>query len=186
MFFFEIFFLALFFHVNCVVSKIHHNQYIAIYYANKTLSLLLKEKYEEAYSDLDPGLKERVPFEIFKALADSSLSRWEGGVKKIEFDYYLPVLGQRAIELFYQITYNNPGKELVLHLILVGDSKEGYEVYLIDFGNEVKARPNVKVINQQKQEIEGEVIIKPDTIIVNPEVLREFLELQQEKDKQKI
>jgi len=182
-FVFEIFFLALFFHVSCVVSKIHHNHYIAISSANKTICLLLKEEYEKAYLDAHPELQKNGPCELFKAAMDSSLFRFEGGVEKIEFDYFLPVLGQRAIELFYQITYNNPGKELVLHLVLVGDSKEGYEVCLIDFGNEVKARPNVKVINQQKQEIEGEVIIKPDTIIVNPDVLREFLELQQEKDK---
>jgi len=182
-FVFEIFFLALFFHVSCVVSKIHHNQYIAISSANKTICLLLKEEYEKAYLDAHPELQKNGPCELFKAAMDSSLFRFEGGVKKIEFDYFLPVQGKRAIELFYQTSYNNPEKELVLHLALLGDRKEGYKVCLIDFGNAIKFRPNVKVINQQKQKIEGEIIIKPDTIIVNPEVLREFLELQQEKDK---
>jgi len=179
-FVFEIFFLALFFQISCL-TFIHHNQYMAISSANKMLSLLLKEEYEEAYLDAHPEFQKNGPCELFKAAMDSSLFRFEGGVEKIEFDYFLPVQGQRAIELLYQITYNNPGKELALHIALLGDSKEGYKVCLIDFGNVIRFRTNVKVINQQKQKIDGEIIIKPDTIIITPDSLRKKLEFEEKE-----
>jgi len=86
----NIFFLVVFFHLGCV-SLIHPNQYMAISSANKILSLLLKEEYEKAYLDAHPELQKNGPCELFKAAMDSSLFRFEGGVKKIEFDYFLPV-----------------------------------------------------------------------------------------------
>ncbi|MCK4225860.1 hypothetical protein KAX29_03110 [candidate division WOR-3 bacterium] len=99
------------------------------------------------------------------------------GIERITFDYYLPVSGQRAIQLYYKVYYNS-GMGNILHLVLLGDGRKGYKVFIIDFGDVAKYPPNIKYYGVKKQKIEGEIVIKPDTIIITPEELREKIEIE--------
>ena len=169
--------LVLFFSLSSCLQLIHHSQYKAVSSANKVLSLLFNERYEEAYLKLHPNAQEKVPFEIFKKLMQQVFFEMSSGIERITFDYYLPVSGQRAIQLYYKVYYNS-GMGNILHLVLLGDGRKGYKVFIIDFGDVAKYPPNIKYYGVKKQKIGGEIVIKPDTIIITPDELKEMIKFE--------
>lgn len=159
------------------MQVVHHNQFKAISSANKLLTLLFNKRYKDAYLKLHLNTKERLPFEVFQEMSDQVFFKMSKGIERITFDYYLPVSGQRAIQLYYKVYYNS-GMGNILHLVLLGDGRKGYKVFIIDFGDVAKYPPNIKYYGVKKQKIEGEIVIKPDTIIITPEELREKIEFE--------
>jgi len=165
--------IILLYPLSCIMVT-QHDYYKAISSANKTLWLLFNKEYEKAYNELHLEAKEKVPFEIFSEMMQMAFcDKMAGNLKKMKFDYYVPVTGEKAIQLYYKIAYNNPSMGNILHLVLLGDAVEGYRVYILDFGNVAKYPPNVKYFNQKKQKIKEDIVIETDTIIITPDSLRE-------------
>ena len=164
---------------------ITHNQYMAISETNNMLALLFAEKFEEAYIYFHPEFKETTKSELFQKVLYATMFEESEGISKITFDYYLPVPGQKAIQLFYKTDYYSEKKH-ELQVILLGDVEEGYIIVYIDFIYDMGESPyNVKVYGLDRMEIDGEIIIKPDTTIITPDYLRKTLERKRE-EKQKI
>ncbi|MEJ2183368.1 MAG: hypothetical protein P8Y66_07575 [Nitrospirota bacterium] len=133
----------------CSVSSIYHDEDKAIIVANSFLKALINEDYDKAYSTfLSDRLKENVKLERFKSdLKDSQKIR--GHLKKAVFDSYQPVPGQRAIQLYYNVTHDKIGA-VPYHLVLEGDGKAGYTIIVLDIGNQMQYPPNIKFIGVKK------------------------------------
>ena len=167
------------------VQIIAHNQYMAISETNKTLALLFAEKFEEAYMHFHPEFKKTTKFELFEKALYAAIFKESGGISKITFDYYLPVPGQKAIQLFYKTHYYSEKKH-ELQVVLLGDVEEGYKIVYMDFIYDMgESSYNVKVYGLDRMEIDGEIVIKPDTTIISPDSLRETLECER-KEKQEL
>ena len=164
------------------VQVIAHSQYMAIAVANKTLTLLFDQNFEEAYLLFHLEFQKQMKYELFEQVLHAAMFEENEGIKEITFDYYLPVPGQKAIQLFYKTNYHS-GKENKLHVVLLGDVDEGYKIVYMDFISGEKPSYNIKIFGSDKWEIDGSIIIKPDTIIITPDSLREKLEFE-EKEKE--
>ncbi len=164
------------------VQIIAHNQYMAIAVANKTLTLLFDKNFEEAYLLFQLEFQKQMKYELFEEVLHAAMFEENEGIKEIAFDYYLPVPGQKAIQLFYKTNYNSE-KENKLHVVLLGDVDEGYKIVYMDFISGEGPSYNIKIFGLEKWEIDGSIIIKPDTIIITPDSLRKKLEFE-EKEKE--
>jgi len=167
------------------VQIIAHNQYMAISETNKTLTLLFDKKFEEAYVRFHPEFQKQMKYELFEKVLYAVMFEESEGINKIAFDYYLPVPGQKAIQLFYKIDQNS-GEKHELKVVLLGDVEEGYKIVFMDFiYDKDESSYDIKIFGVERMEIDGEIIIKPDTTIITPDSLRETLESKRE-EKQKI
>lgn len=164
---------------------IYHNQYMAIAVTNETLSLLFDQEYKGAYLLFHPDFQKEMKYELFEKVLHAAMFQESEGINKITFDYYLPVPGQKAIQLFYKTNYNS-GKEHTLHVVLLGDSDEGYKIVYMDFVSDEGSSYNIKIYGLEKWEIPETIIIKPDTIIVTPDSLRGKIERKIEKKQERL
>ena len=156
---------------------IHHNELRAISDANKFLFLICNRKYKDAYPLMHSNLREKVNFNRFRKDLERSFFEEYGDISQLIFSHYFPVLGKRAIQLFYTAYYGS-GRKVILHLVLAGDAKKGYQILVLDFGNIMPYPPKTKHYGIEKLKITGKVIVKPDTIIITPEELREKIEIE--------
>lgn len=159
------------------LQLIQHSQFKAIASANKVLSLLFNKKYKDAYILLHLDFHKEMDLKLFKKVGRMAFFEESEGIKQLTFDFYLPVPGQRAIQLFYKFDYNS-GEESTLNIVLLGDAKKGYKIVFMDFTCEGPSSSDIKIYGLKKWEIEGEIVIKPDTIIITPEELREKIEFE--------
>lgn len=118
--------------------------------------ILLHEKFHRSMS----------PNEFKKALGEAFFEENEG-IEKLAFDYYLPIPGQKAIQLIYKVSYKS-GERRNLHIVLLGDAEKGYKIAYMNLTSKEPELPDVKIYGMKKLRIKDEIIIKPDTIIIKP------------------
>ncbi len=149
------------------VRQLEHDTFKAVTITNKVLFGLFNKNYKEVFLQFHPDLLKEFTFEEFRDAMEKVYFEESGGIKEIVFDSYLPVLGQRAIQLYYIACFNS-GDEVVIHFVLFGDAKEGYKMRIFDFGDQIKYPPNVKYMGAELKKIKTglNIIINADTIIV--------------------
>jgi hypothetical protein len=146
------------------VRRLEHNLSIAAMTSNKVLFELFNKNYKEVFLQFHQDLLKEFTFEEFRDGIEKVYFDQFGGIKKFVFDSYLPVPGQKAIQLYY-IAHFNSGEKVVFHFVLFGDAKSGYKIRIFDIGNQIEYPPNTKYYGIKQIGSGSEIIINPDTII---------------------
>lgn len=133
----------------CSVSSIYHDEDKAIDISNLFLKALINEDYNAAYNTfLSNRLKNELQFERFESDLKKN-QKIRGRLEKAVFDSFQPVPGQRAIQLYYNVTHEKAG-DVMYHFVLEGDGKIGYKIIIVDIGDQMQYPPNMKFVGVKR------------------------------------
>ena len=133
----------------CSVKAVYHDEDKAIDTANQFLRYLVRENYTAAYNNyISDSIKKNLSFDHFESALKKSVEI-RGQLIKAVFDSFQPVPGQRTIQLYYNVFHKGAGI-ILYHFVLEGDDKVGYEIILVDIGNQIQYPPNMKYLGVKK------------------------------------
>ena len=151
--------VAAFFLAGCNVNVIYHDEDKAIESANLFLKTVIRADYATAYAQISERAKQVMPFEKFEVFFKTNQER-VGAFAKVVFDSYQPVPGQRAIQLYYNVSHQKGGN-ILYHLVLDGDEKMGYKILIVDVGNHIPYPSNMKYLGGMPRTKKNKVIEVP-------------------------
>jgi len=145
----------------CSINAIYHDEDEAIEISSSFLRDLIHEDYRSAYDTfLSSRLKNNVQFGLFESdLKQNQYIR--GRLKKAVFDSFQLVPGQKAIQLYYNVTHEKAG-DVMYHFVLEGDGKAGYKIIVLDIGNQMRYPPNMRLVGVKRMKKDRYIEVKAD------------------------
>ncbi len=128
------------------VNAIHHDELKAIDTANHFFLNLIKGNYKDAYDNqTNDRFKQVTPPKKFNSDMEELMHSY-GAPTKASYDYFQPVPGQKAIQLFYNVNHRQEGTVQYI-FYLEGDAEAGYKISGFRAGKKGKNPPPYVISN---------------------------------------